>query len=272
MTGSIIDPVGFDDLPVELQILLGGTASEQARLMGIRIGQMHLALAADNESKDFTPEDFSLHYQRSLYSTMQSTVRETYEYGIKNVHNLDEDSQKELEEIFSRKDDILKSLKRIYAKKLDIIKIRIHGNLHLGQVLFTGKDFVITDFGGNPAKPFSDRRLKRSPLRDVASMIRSFRYAAYEGFLKTTNVQIENVPPLLPFARIWVHYMTGFFMKAYLETVIESKFIPKDKKDLQMLLDTYLLDMAVFDLKNELSKESDAVIVPIRTINAIIKE
>jgi maltose alpha-D-glucosyltransferase/alpha-amylase len=85
-------------------------------------------------------------------------------------------------------------------------------------------------------------------------------------------VQIENVPPLLPFARIWVHYITGFFMKAYLETVSESMFIPKDKKDLQMLLDTYLLDMAVYDLKDELSKKSDAIIVPIRTINAIIKD
>ncbi len=270
MLGTLTEPVGFDELDHELQILLGGTASEQARLIGKRTGQMHLALAEDKQMKDFTPQDFSLHYQRSLFSPMQATVRETYDNGIKSIKGLSENSRKELEDIFKRKDDVLKALKRIYRKKLEVIRIRIHGNLHLGQVLFTGKDVVITDFGGDPLKSFSDRRLKRSPLRDVASMIRSFRYVAFEGFLKTTNVQADHIQPLLPFAKIWAHYMTGFFMKAYLEAVSESKFIPKDKEDIQMVIDTYLLEMSLGDLRDELTKESDAVIIPIKAIKAII--
>jgi maltose alpha-D-glucosyltransferase/alpha-amylase len=270
MLGTLIDPVAFDDLDDELQILLGGTASEQARFIGNRIGEMHLALAADKQEKYFTPEDFSLHYQRSLFSNMQATVREAYQQGNKKIKGLSENSTKELEDIFARKDDVLKALKRIYKKKIDVIKIRIHGNLHLGQVLFTGRDVVITDFGGDPLKSFSDRRLKRSPLRDVASMIRSFRYVAYEGFLKTAQVQGSHIQPLLPFAKIWAHYMTGFFMKAYLETVSESLFIPKDKGEMQMMIDTFILEMSLFDLKEELSKESDAIVVPIKAIKAII--
>src|SRR3569833_138419 len=69
--GTLMDPVSFDSLPAELQTLLGSHASEQARLMGIRTGELHLALAAGSESKDFRPEAFSLHYQRSLFSTLQ---------------------------------------------------------------------------------------------------------------------------------------------------------------------------------------------------------
>ncbi|MGI8637034.1 MAG: maltokinase N-terminal cap-like domain-containing protein, partial [Segetibacter sp.] len=222
LIGSLTEPVGYDELPNELQILIGGTASEQARLIGIRTGEMHLALAAGAGLKDFAPEDFSLHYQRSLFSSMQSLVREVYENKIAYLDEYPDMIQQDLLEFYSRKEDVLEILKRIYAKKLDVIKIRIHGNFHLGQVLFTGKDVVITDFGGDPVRSFSDRRLKRSPLRDIAAMIRSFRNVAYDGFLKTTHVEKDNINSLLPFARLWSHYMVSFFMKAYLDTVKES--------------------------------------------------
>ena len=270
LLGTLIDPIAFDDLDEELQILLGGTASEQARVIGKRVGEMHLALAATKQVKDFTPEDFSLHYQRSLFSTMQARVREAYEKGHRKIKGLSENSTKELEDILARKDDVLKTLKKIYKNKLDVIRIRIHGNLHLGQVLFTGRDVVITDFGGDPLRSFSDRRLKRSPLRDVASMIRSFRYVAYEGFLKTAQVQGNHVQPLLPFAKIWAHYMAGFFMKAYLDTVSDSMLIPKDKAEMQMMIETFILEMSLSDLREELAKESDAVVIPIKSIKAII--
>jgi maltose alpha-D-glucosyltransferase/alpha-amylase len=129
---------------------------------------------------------------------------------------------------------------------------------------------VITDFGGDPLRSFSDRRLKRSPLRDVAGMIRSIRNVAFEGFLKTTHVEKDNINSLLPFARLWAHYMVGFFMKAYLDTVKDSSFIPSDKQDFQMMVETYMLDKALHDLKYELQNRPDWVIIPVRTIKSII--
>src|SRR6476619_3236189 len=117
------------------------------------------------------------------------------------------------------REEILERFKNIFRHKMDTLKIRTHGDYHLGQVLFTGKDFVILDFEGEPARSYSERRLKRSPLRDVAGMIRSFHYAAYGGLHLNERLQPEERAKLIPFAEQWYHYMRGFFMQAYLETV-----------------------------------------------------
>lgn len=269
LLGTLTEPVGYDELSQEMQLLLGGSASEQAKLIGKRTGEMHLALAAGEGIKDFAPEDFSLHYQRSLFSSMQSPVREIYENKTVEIKNYPQIIQQDLMNFYGKKEEILHLLKRIYNKKLDVIKMRIHGNFHLGQVLLTGKDVVITDFGGDPEKSFSDRRLKRSPLRDVAAMIRSFTDVAYEGFLKTTHVDKAHINDFLPFARIWAHYMINFFMKAYLETVKDSLFIPKDKDDFKMMVETYMLEKALRDINYELHNRPDWVIIPLRIIKSI---
>jgi maltose alpha-D-glucosyltransferase/alpha-amylase len=266
--GSITDPVEYEDLPDELQILLGANASEQARKIGIRTAEMHLALASGSNLKDFSPEEFTLHYQRSLYSSMQSLVRSTFQN--KSIDHVPENVQEELKDFLERKPDVLNKFKRIYEKKLDVLKIRIHGNLHLGQVLLTGKDVVINDFGGNPERTFSERRLKRSPLRDVASMIGSLRYVAYEGFLKTTHLVDGNIDQLLPYGKLWAHYMVGFFLKAYLDTIEGSSFIPADKKELKLMLDTYLLEKAIIDLNYERKNNPAQMEVTLKIIKSII--
>jgi maltose alpha-D-glucosyltransferase/alpha-amylase len=140
----------------------------------------------------------------------------------------------------------------------------------LGQVLFTGKDFVITDFEGEPARSYSERRLKRSPLRDVAGMIRSFHYAAYGGLFLDNQIRDEDISKLIPYAEQWYHYMSGFFMKAYLETVKGSAFIPKSKEDMNTLMTTFLLEKAIYELNYELNNRPNWVIIPLRGIKSLI--
>ncbi len=152
------------------------------------------------------------------------------------------------------------------------MKIRNHGDFHLGQVLFTGKDFVILDFEGEPARSFSERRLKRSPLRDVAGMIRSYHYAAYSGLILNDQYSKEDINTLSPWAEQWYHYMSGFYMKAYLDTVKGKDFIPEDKEDLAMLMETFLLEKAVYELNYELNNRPDWVMIPLRGIKAIMKK
>jgi maltose alpha-D-glucosyltransferase/alpha-amylase len=271
LKGTITDPVPYEHVPMEVKELLEGPVAERANLLGIRTGEMHLALASNNQLPNFKSEPYSLHYQRSLFAGLQSLVRGTFNNQSRNLKKLSDDIRPEAEEVIGMKDEILKTFKNIYKRKIDVVKIRIHGDYHLGQVLFTGKDFVITDFEGEPARSYSERRLKRSPLRDVAGMIRSFHYAAYGGLFLDNQIRKEDINRLIPYAEQWYHYMSGFFMKSYLETVKGSAFIPKAKEDMNILMTTFLLEKAIYELNYELNNRPDWVIIPLRGIKEIVK-
>ena len=272
LMGSLSSSVSFDAMPSALSELLEPIAAERTRLLGVRTAEMHLALASSTSLPDFKPEPFSLHYQRSLFSSLQSLVRGTYQNLGKKIRTLSPELKNEAEEVMAMKDDILKAMKRIYSKKLEVVKIRNHGDYHLGQVLFTGKDFVILDFEGEPARSFSERRLKRSPLRDVAGMIRSYHYAAYSSLFLQDQYRKEDFKRLLPWADFWHHHMSGFFMHAYLGKVKGSAFIPKNEEDLEVMLETFLLEKAVYELNYELNNRPDWLMIPLRGIKSIMRK
>lgn len=269
--GNLVEPAKFDDIPEELQNLIGGAYVERVNLLGQRTGEMHLALNSRTKEPDFEPEAFSLHYQRSLFSSLTSLVRGTFQSLEKNLSKLSDASKAEAKEIIGMKGEILDRLKLIFAEKITTMKIRTHGDYHLGQVLFTGKDFVIIDFEGEPARAFSERRLKRSPLRDVAGMVRSFHYAAYNALFQLQGVKDEDKVQLENWAEQWYHYISGFYVASYLETVDGSDFIPKEKKHLDILIQTFLLEKAIYELNYELNNRPDWVSIPIRGIKYIMR-
>ncbi len=268
--GSLTEPVGFDELPEDLQEFLSHTAAEQLRLLGIRTGEMHLALQASINRKEFQPEPFSLHYQRSLYASMISLVRQAT-HNQKNVSKLPPHVQADIKKINDNRIEILNLLKRIYTKKFDVKKIRIHGNYHLQQVLMTGKDLSVIDFTGDARKSYSERRLKRSPLRDVATLLGSLFDSAYEAFIANRQIHSNDMQNLIPFIILWTNYMSGFFMKAYLQTIEGSGFVPEDKEDLRIMIETFMLENAVADMNDELTNRPDWVRIPIRVIKNIAK-
>ncbi|HEX2607840.1 MAG TPA: maltose alpha-D-glucosyltransferase, partial [Flavisolibacter sp.] len=234
--GSFTQPLSLEELPEGIQDLLGATATEQARLLGLRTAEMHLSLATPTTNKDFSSEPFSLHYQRSLFSSLQSLTREAFESAGKQAGLLTGTLQKELESVIGNRSALLNRLRNVYGEKMDVIKIRTHDNFNLQQVLLTGKDIVIHNFGGHPSRNYSERRLKRSPLRDLASMIRSFYYAAYEGIVSNPHVAGDDMDRLLAFAGFWAYHISGIFMEGYLEKAKESPFLPGDPEAFKILL------------------------------------
>ena len=110
-------------------------------------------------------------------------------------------------------------------------RIRVHGDLHLGQVLYTGRDFVILDFEGEPARPLSERRLKRSPLRDVAGMLRSFDYAARAAIAEmvargTVRSQERAEELLAGRAAEWVAWVSAAFLRGYFDAMDGTGLLP----------------------------------------------
>ena len=165
---------------------------------------------------------------------------------------------------------ILAQEQRILEHHADAAKIRIHGDYHLGQVLYTGKDFVIIDFEGEPARPMSERKLKRSALRDVAGMMRSFQYAAYSA-LWQPSMREEDRAFLERWADLWYRQLSATFLSSYLTATAGAAFLPKKESDLQILLEAYLLDKAVYEVGYELNHRPDWVVIPIRGIKHILQ-
>ena len=270
--GTLARPVAFADAPEHMQMQLGGASVERIELLGQRTAEMHLALASMNDSKDFAPEDFSLHYQRSLYSSLTSLVRSNFDSLRKHLPNLPEAVRAEAEEVLQMRSEILERLKKIFSRKIDTMKIRTHGDYHLGQVLFTGRDFIIIDFEGEPARSFSERRLKRSPLRDVAGMIRSFHYAAYNALFQQDSFRKEDSAYLEAWAEQWYHYASGFYMHTYLSKTMGSGVVPNKEEDFEILMETFLLEKAIYELGYELNNRPDWVLIPIRGIKYIMRK
>ena len=155
------------------------------------------------------------------------------------------------------------------------MRIRCHGDYHLGQVLYTGKDFFIIDFEGEPARPLSERRIKRSPLRDVAGMLRSFHYAAYAALFEQEASGVyashpESLTVLEPWARVWYLWVSAVFLKTYLEVASKAPFLPRTREELQVMLDAYLLEKAVYELGYELNSRPDWIRIPLQGISQLL--
>src|SRR5205807_3929926 len=137
--------------------------------------------------------------------------------------------------VLDLQNEVLSRFRTVLSKKITAKRNRIHGDYHLGQVLYTGKDYVIIDFEGEPARPLTERRIKRTPIRDVAGMLRSFHYAAYTslfGHLGSAVVRPEDLAALEPWARLWNIWLSSTYLDSYLEHAAPGGFLPANREAL----------------------------------------
>ncbi len=261
-----------EEIPESMQECIGGIFMEQVALLGRRVGELHLALASLGGGRETTAEPFSLLYQKSLYQSFRSLTVRVLDELAEVRGRLPENGQEDITFLLDRKKDILQNLRRIAERKIQSLKIRIHGDLHLGQVLYTGRDFIITDFEGEPARTIGERRLKYSALRDVAGMVRSFHYAAHGTIHLRLEKQGIRGEELKGWADSWYYCMRGIFMHQYRQTVGRSTVIPQDEGDFRMLMEIFLLEKAVYEIGYELNNRPDWVEIPLRGIRNLLEE
>jgi maltose alpha-D-glucosyltransferase/alpha-amylase len=161
-------------------------------------------------------------------------------------------------------------MRRLVGEKIESMKIRVHGDYHLGQVLYTGNDFVIIDFEGEPARPVSERRLKRSPFRDVAGMIRSFHYAAHSSFMRYAADHPKGASLLEPWVGPWFSVVSSVYLQTYMKTVGNAPFVPRNPEELAILLETFLLEKAVYELDYEMNNRPSWVHIPMKGIRQVL--
>ena len=170
--------------------------------------------------------------------------------------------------------EVLARFRTLLSKKIIAKRNRIHGDFHLGQVLYTGKDYVIIDFEGEPARPLTERRIKRSPIRDVAGMLRSFHYAAYTslfGHLGSAMVRPEDLVALEPWARVWNFWVSKTFLNRILSTRRQVGSSRPSATRVDILLNIYLLEKALYELGYELNNRPDWMHIPLTGILQLLE-
>ena len=244
-----------------------GTYLESARLLGQRTGELHAALAHAADTPNFAPEPFTDFYRHGLYQSMLGEADQTFRLLRRQLKSLPQAVQSDAQRVLEHEREVRQRFRTIRDRRITAMRTRIHGDYHLGQVLYTGKDFIIIDFEGEPARPISVRRLKQSPLRDVAGMLRSFHYAVSSAMLEqTADIRPEDFPASEPWIRLWYVWVSVAFLKAYFTVTDQGTFLPKAREELQVLLDAYLLEKALYELRYELNSRPDWVKIPLQGI------
>jgi maltose alpha-D-glucosyltransferase/alpha-amylase len=264
---SLADLAAMEPPPIARDLFISSLAG--ARLLGKRTAEFHLALANATD-EGLGTEPYSSLDQRSTYQTKRNLtgrlLRMLKLRGPRLTGKLAELAQY----LLSREAALYKRFEPLLETRLTARRCRIHGQYHLGKLLYTGKDFLIVDFEGDSTRPLAERRRKRAALRDVAAMLRSFEYAAQIALRGAAVVRETDRPAAEPWARLWMTWTPAAFLGAYLETARASPIIPRDHAEIDLLLDTLMLELALDDVYLEIDRRPDWAMIAMRTLHDML--
>ncbi len=263
----------FGDVPPEPPPALVDVAGQhlrRARQLGVVTAEVHVALGRGTEPA-FAPEPFTIMHQQSLYQRARALFVRTLEAIDRNKASLPPSVHEEIGALFEARGAVEAHLARITAEPIDAVRIRAHGDLHLGQVLFTGDDFVIIDFEGEPGRPLRERRYKRNVLRDVAGMLRSFSYAS-ESALLGGRQRAQDFDRLRPWARAWSTWTSCAYLSGYLETARGTALVPPSAAVRKLLVDFYSIEKCIYEIGYELSSRPTWLPIPVRGLLELVAD
>jgi maltokinase len=233
--------LALDDLVSDPDGLLDKLAA-----LGTVIGELHTALGSDNSDPAFSPDEPSM----EALAILTADVDEQIERVFLELPETDATAP-----IRGRGQDVREKLGALSHVSAGGKVIRTHGDLHLGQTMLGDRGWVVLDFEGEPARPLPERRLKRSPLRDVAGMLRSFSYVK-AGAKLLRGVDAPDG---------WEERARERFLERYYEAV-DSSLLPPGQQATDQLLAVFETEKAVYELRYELNNRPDWVAIPVAGI------
>jgi maltose alpha-D-glucosyltransferase/alpha-amylase len=246
-----------------------------AETLGRRTAEVHLALASDATDRAFAPEPFT---SDDLANVGRSAAAQAHKaldilektLGDAGATRLPDDVAALAATLVKSQRRLTDRIKAAPALDFSVTKQRVHGDYHLGQVLWAEGDFFLLDFEGEPARPIAERREKQSPMKDVAGMLRSFSYAAYAGLFVHAATRPGQFVELEPWARIWHTWASAAFLNGYLSTAGQALFVPADPSQRNALIQLFMLDKALYELNYELNNRPDWVRIPLAAIMGLL--
>ncbi|HZO49699.1 MAG TPA: phosphotransferase [Gaiellaceae bacterium] len=220
--------------------------------LGEVTGAMHSTLASDPSDPSFAPEESSVEALGLLVASVDEQIDRAFADLPGDVEAL--------APIAGRGEEVREQLRTLSRLGSMGRVIRHHGDYHLGQVLWTGDDWIVIDFEGEPARSLSERRQKRSPLRDVAGMLRSFAYVASAAPI----LRGIDAPPDFE-QRAREAFLAGY------RTTVDPSLLPSGEDAIARLLSVFELEKAIYELRYELDNRPDWVVIPVRGIERLLQ-
>jgi trehalose synthase-fused probable maltokinase len=239
-------------------------------LLGQRTAEMHLALASDAGDPAFAPEPFTMDSQQALEQSVNRLLVRVFSLLRDKSKYLPAEWRGKAEKLAERESGIAARFNAALREPIRAMRTRIHGDYHLGQVLRTETDFVIIDFEGEPARSIEERRVKRSPLQDVAGMLRSFHYAAFAPLLGEDRVAGDDVARIGVWAEAWNSWVAERYLAKYFATAKDASYLPATQAEIQTVLELHLLEKAIYELGYELNNRPTWVGIPLQGIGKLL--
>ena len=238
-----------------------GAYREWATLLGRRVADLHLQLAGSRDPS-FEPMPYTTMDQRSKYQSGRNLVGRVLARVRRTMNELPDSARGPAEALVKLEDRILGYFEPILTTRISSLQIRVHGDLHLGTVLFTGKDFVLLNAGGTRERTLAERRRRRGAMRDVAGMIRSFDYAAKTSL---TALRPEDQAKAEPWGHVWQSWASAAYIHGYLDRAGAAPFVPTGTM-LASLLEAGIMEKAFIELRSEMNARPEMVWIPIQGI------
>ncbi len=241
-----------------------------AAIMGRRLGELHGVLAAPCNDPAFAPEPVGAADLEGWASKVAALVTEALDVLMVHENWPDAETENTVATILAQRGALLASISGLAQSGHGAWRCRIHGDLHLGQILVSQGDAVFIDFEGETARPLSERRTKTSPLRDVAGLLRSFDYAA-------ASVESSPGEPLPQHAlelrnALLVSFRTratAALMRGYDEAMAEASRPWVRMEDRAALIDFFLLEKAAYEILYEAANRPQWIGIPLRGFAAL---
>jgi maltose alpha-D-glucosyltransferase/alpha-amylase len=246
------------------------TYLDNAARLGQRTAELHLALASDRDSPAFAPEPYTTRDLVAMATGMTESMAPVFE-ALGTFRTDDIEVRREVNRVLASRAAIAARLMAPTALSNAGERIRVHGDYHLGQVLWAEEDFQILDFEGEPARPLHERRTKQSALKDVAGMLRSYSYAAAAGLQHFLLSHASDRGQLRQWAHAWYLWSSGAFLRAYVETTRGATFVPQDRGALETLLQAFVVEKALYEIRYELNHRPDWLRIPIGGIVELLE-
>jgi trehalose synthase-fused probable maltokinase len=260
------------ELNSDFRLLIGDDTIKKVEQMALRIAEMHIALFNNKADLKFVPVAFNGDYTVWLKNRIIYQTNARFILVEENIDKLSGLARELAEEFLNNREEITTRFLAFNEINLNSSRIRIHGDLHLGQILMTEDgDFYIIDYEGEPESTIRDRKVKQTPLKDVAGMLRSFHYAVYATIFNEKNNFKLSKEELFESGEKYYQAISAIFLNKYVNTAMDNRLDIGYKSEIKNLLEYHLLEKAVYEIGYELKARPEWVIIPLTGIKQILE-